>query len=608
MQTFSKIVVFVLIICSCPITFAQENPEKKDSLKVYKQIEKYSNKRKITRFFYKLIFQPISNGKIKTHTFQKVKNQNYTTFEGKVIRKINITTLDPFGYTVQDTTAKPKVFVFKLGNFLHLKTHDFAIRNLILFRKNQFLDSLLVKESERLIRNQRYITNVTISPILVAKDSVDISIIVLDSWSLIPKFSSSTSKSDFYLTDRNFLGSGHEFSNSFTKNLTSNQNGYSTSYFVPTILNTYVNTRLSYSIDIEGNYAKSINIERPFFSIYTRWAAGINIGQNLNKINTLNENQIAEIQNSKSNFQDYWAGYSLQIFKGNSEKNRATNFISSLRYFNKNYVEQPFLPKDSLTVYDSEKLYLLGFGISSRKYTQDKYIFNFNVIEDIASGFIYNITTGYQKKYHNYNFYAGAKIALGSYFNFGYLSGGLEYGTFINEGKTSQSASSLKLVYFTNLQEIGNWKFRQFINTQIVIGNNRLNTYSDRLTLNSKTENTDFSDKNLFGTKRILATFQTQGYSPWRVLGFRLNPYLSYTAGILGDNDTGFQHRKLYSQIGLGVIVSNNHLVFNSFQFSFSFFPNSPDGNSVFRTNAIQTSDFGLQNFETTKPVLVDYQ
>ncbi len=597
-----------IIFYNCQLSNAQEILVKKDSAKVYRDIEKYSKKRKFTQFIYKLIFEPVAKQKIRKSSFQKIKRVNYAKFEGKIIRNIKITTLDPFGYSDLDSTQIPKSFLYKSGNALHLKTKNLAILNLLLIRENQPLDSLLVKESERLVRNQRFVSSITSRIELVAKDSVDVSIRVLDSWSLIPDFSSSTSKSNFYLTDKNFLGTGHEFSNSYSKSLTNSQNGFSTSYTIPNIVNTFINTRLSYDIDFDGNYSKSIDVERPFFSPYARWAAGIYLGQNLNKSILFNENQIPEIQNIKYNFQDYWAGHSYQIFKGNSEYNRATNFIVSARYFNKNFIEKPFLNKDSLTIYDSEKLYLIGLGISSRKFTQDKYIFNFNVTEDIASGFVYNLTTGYQKKYNEYQFYAGARIAIGSYFEFGYLSGNAEYGTFVNAGKTNQSTSSLKLVYFTNIQEIGKWKLRQFIKPQIIIGNNRLDSNSDKLTLNGATGITGFSSETLFGTKKLLVTFQTQTYSPWRVLGFRLNPYLSYTAGMLGNKDIGFQRSKLYSQIGLGVILSNDYLVFSSFQFSFSFYPNIPDGNSVFKTNSISTSDFGLQGFEISKPVLVDYR
>ncbi|MFD0778795.1 hypothetical protein ACFQZF_10180 [Flavobacterium myungsuense] len=86
-----------------------------------------------------------------------------------------------------------------------------------MIHKNDVLDSLLIRESERLIRSQRFITSVTSHIERVAQDSVDVSIRVLDAWSLVPDFSTSSSKSNFYLTDRNFFGTGHEFTSSTPK-------------------------------------------------------------------------------------------------------------------------------------------------------------------------------------------------------------------------------------------------------------------------------------------------------------------------------------------------------------------------------------------------------
>jgi hypothetical protein len=79
--------------------------------------------------------------------------------------------------------------------------------------------------------------------------------------------------------------------------------------------------------------------------------------------------------------------------------------------------------------------------------------------------------------------------------------------------------------------------------------------------------------------------------------------------GMLGQQDIGFRKGKLYSEIGAGVIVSNDYLVFSNFQFSFSYFPTVPnDGSATFKTNSIKTYDLGLQNFEISKPLLVSYQ
>lgn len=603
-----KTTLYLLLFFSYQLVCAQENQKQKDSSKGYLAIEKYSKKRKFTKFIHKLIFHSVDIEKATKSNFQKTQTKNYLTFEGKIIRNIEIKTLDPFGYSDIDTTKLPRKFIEKAGNSLHVKTKQFAIKNLLLIKINVPLDSLLMKESERIIRSQRFTRSVSSEMKLVAQDSVDVLITILDSWSLAPDVSPTTTKTKFYLNEKNVFGLGHELANSYTKSLTSKQFGYSFNYFVPTIKNSFISTRIKYEIDFDRNYDKSVTIERPFFSSYTRWAGGIQFGQNLIKVYTLDANQTQRIQNSKFNYQDYWTGRTFQINKGNSEYDRTTNFITSARYFNKNYSDTPFINADSLSIYSVEKLYLISLGITSRKFTQDKYIFNFNVVEDVASGFVYSATTGYQKKYDKYKFYAGGKMAIGRFYKFGYLSGNLEFGTFLDLGKTNQTATSLQLIYFTNLHEYGKWKFRHFVKPQLIVGNNRLNSNYDKLSLNEDRNGIEgFSSSTLFGTKKLLLTLQSQGYSPWHLLGFRLNPYMSYTAGMLGQENIGFNKSKLYSQISMGLIISNDFLVFSSFQFSLSYFPSIPDGNSLIKTNAFSTSDFGLQNFEITKPSLIVY-
>jgi hypothetical protein len=609
MNDFCKFLVFILIIFSYQFFHCQEIPKVKDTAKVFRKIEKFSKKRKFTTFIHKLIFEPISENIIKRSSSQKIVTIDYSKYEGKIIRKIKIITLDPFGYSDKDSLQKPNRFLYKAGNFLHLKSKKFAISNLLLIKKNKPLDSLLVKESMRLVRSQRFVSSITSYLDIVSQDSLDVTIRVMDSWSLVPDFNSSTSKSNFRLSENNFLGFGHRFQNSYTKSLKTSQESYSTSYSIPTILNTFINSEISYDIDLDGSFSKAIYIERPFFSTYTRWASGVNLGQKLEKKYVFDANFKESIEQSRHNFQDYWAGHSFQIFKGNSEYNRSTNFITTLRYFNKNYLEKPNITTENFNFYSNEKLYLLSLGITSRKFTQDKYIFNFNVVEDVASGFVYSFTSGFQQKNSETKYYTGGKIGLGNYFSFGYLSGEAQYGTFVKDKKSSQTTASLQLIYFTNLIESGRWKFRQFVNPQYVFGNNRLDSNSDRLTLNGTNGILGFDGQNLFGTQKVVLNFQTQGYSPWRLFGFRLNPYFSYSSGLLGQKDSYFKRSKLYSEIGLGAILSNDYLIFNSFQFSFSYFPSIPgNDNSIFKTNSIRSYDFGLQNFEISKPDIVEYK
>ena len=72
-------------------------------------------------------------------------------------------------------------------------------------------------------------------------------------------------------------------------------------YVVPNIMNTYIRTALSYNIDLDDNYQKYIDIERPFFSPYTRWAAGVHIDQQFRRETELDSNNIETLQNYKFN-------------------------------------------------------------------------------------------------------------------------------------------------------------------------------------------------------------------------------------------------------------------------------------------------------------------
>ena len=572
-MTLKRTLLFLLILCSFQVAEAQqkktEKKAEKDSLKMYRNIENYSQKRGFTRFLHRLIFEPVvSKKKVKKNTFQKIKKKTYAAAEGKIIRKINIVTLDPFGYSEIDSTKKPNRWSYKTANAVHNKTKQFAIRNLLLIKRNRPLDSLKVLESQRLIRSQRFVRAVDIYTKEPSKnsDSVDVYIRVLDSWSLIPDFSASSSRLDFDLNERNFLGFGHQFRNRYRKSLSENRNGYSTSYSVPNIMNTYVQSSVSYDIDLDGNYTKFLNIERPFFSPLTRWAAGAYLEQKFIQTPHVDTLGAERLDIMKYNTQDYWAGHAYQIFKGSSEKSRTTNLITSLRYLDIKYDRTP--DSDTIQFFSNQKMYMMGIGISSRQFVQDKYLFNYAVVEDVPTGIVYGVTGGYQQKNNRNRYYFGARFAYGNYFKIGYLSTSIEYGSFYWQGKPEQSAIVYKFTYFTNLLETPRWKFRQFIKPILVIGNQRANTDSDRLTLNGDTGIQGY-DAAVYGTKKLLVNLQTQGYSPWLFWGFRMNPYLSATFGMLGNAKNGLRSSKVYSQFGAGIIISNDYLVFSSFQFSF---------------------------------------
>ncbi|MFO7672853.1 MAG: hypothetical protein R6V74_04015 [Lutibacter sp.] len=620
-----KLHFFLMALLCFNIGFSQEKPVKQDSTKMYENIEKYSKKRKFTKMFHKLIFEPV---KIKSAVLpKKLKKKSRKNFEGKIIRDINIQTLDPFGFSISDTTKKARNWIEKSGNSLHITTRKLAIKNLLLFRKNKPLDTLLVSESERLIRLQKYVRDVNITLELATQnsDSIDVFIRVLDTWSSIPKGSVSSSKTSLGLQERNFLGTGHEFYNRFSKRFDDGKNAYSMKYEIPNIKNSFIKTTAIYHTELNDHYGKSLNVERTFYSPFTRWAGGVYIDEQF-RIDSLQNSQLQySNQNLKYRSQDLWGGISIPIFKDKITRHSANNLVYSARLLNVQFKESPTFEYDSINFYSGETFYLTGIGISSRQFVEDQYLYNYGIIENVPVGRIFGITGGYQLKNNQKRLYLGARASFGNYHNWGYLSTNFEYGTFFNDSKTEQSAFSFQVNYFTNLVELGKkWKMRQFIKPQIIIGNNRLNSVGDYLALN---ENVPFQgtygaglrgdngagingfDSAIFGTKKIVLSLQTQLYSPWNIIGFRINPFFNYTAAMLGNENIGFTKSRLFSSIGIGVLINNDYLVFNSFQFSVSFYPNIPgQGDNIFKTNSFGTTDFGLQDFDFGKPRTVIYK
>ena len=604
-----KKLLFIVLVLFVSSSFSQEKKTEKDSVLLgYQKIEELSKKSKFTSQLHRLIFKSTTVNKKHKHK-SVTAEPDYTLYEGKIIRTISIQTLDPFGFSETDTTRKPKHFASKAGNVVHIKTKKFAIRNTLLIKENQPFDSLKIKETERLIRSQRFVRRVAIQTTNVSptSDSVDVSITVLDSWSLIPNASITSSKAGYELLERNFLGSGHSWDNRYQHELDDKRRAFSTRYIIPNIKNTYIQTTLNYQMDLNKDYIKYIQIERNFFSPFTRWAGGLLLENRFLKDSLADINGIYEQQTFNYGTIDAWGGHSLPLFKG-IENEQSTNLITTLRYFKRNYERTLSEAFDPLDFYTNEAFWLTGIGISSRKFVKDQYIFNYNIPEDVPIGKYYGITAGIQEKNSNSRLYVGARATLGDYFKWGYFSTNYEYGTFFNDGKNEQSAFLAELYYFSPLFEPGEWKIRQFFKSNMVFGGHRLDIKGDQLSINEENGIIGFNDAKLFGDKKMIFSFQTQSYSPWEWAGFRFNPFFNYTLAFIGNSDYGFKKSEGFSKIGLGVLISNDYLVFSSFQFSFAFYPKIPnEGRNILRTNNFSTSDFGYLDFEINEPRTVIY-
>lgn len=607
-----KLLVLLLLFFCCQNMTAQQTVAK-DSAKVYKDIEKFSKKSKFGKFVHRLLFKSTRKSKPskKASTQRYYLKKAFDKHEGKIIRNINIETLDPFGYSVDNTKDQPDKGIEKFGNAIHAKSKMFTIRNILLFKKNEPLDSIIAKESERLIRRQRFVRSVIIKPVTIenSKDSVDISIRVLDSWSLIPTGAISGSRANFELAERNVFGLGHELSHDFTQRFSDKSNAHNSRYLIRNIKNSFTNVTLNYNESLEKNISKSIRVERLFFSPLTSFAGGIFLENRAFSDSLPNPINEFEMVSFKNETRDFWFGHAFKIFGGKNEDYRTTNLVTTIGYKNVNYIKTPTLELDPNQFFANEELYLASIGLNTRKFAEDKYLFNFGIIEDIPFGQVYSITGGFQNKNNLKRAYFGGRFAYGNYFDFGYLGINSEWGSYFHGRVSRETTFKIEANYFTNLMYFGDWKIRQFIKSSIVIGNNRVPILKDRVMLGDEEGIQGFNNPLISGIRKATITLQTQTYVPGSWHGFRFSPFYNMTLGMLGNETDKFLNKSLLSKFSIGVLINNDYLVFNSFQISFSFYPKIPfEGTNVFNTNSYKNNDLSLPDYEIGQPTIATFR
>lgn len=603
--------------------YSQEHPKVKDSTNIYDRIEKFSKKRKVTRTLHSWLFKNPSDHPPENPDRPR---ENYEHLEGRIIRNIIIDTKDPFGYSIVDSTKTPTKWIERAGNVIHIKSRDFAIHNFLLLKRHEPLEILKMQESARLLRTQEFIRDATIIPIELShtQDSIDIVINSLDAWSLVPEVSISQTKVGGKIRDKNIVGLGHTFDFGYLHELKTGNDAYDIGYIVPNIRNSFISASGKYVIDFEDYFQKYISIDRTFYSTLTRWAGGFFFEERSLARPLLGDSLQLELQDLRYSASDLWGAVAFPLNPSESKDELQSNLIFGFRTFFVDYLDTPSIEFDRIRFFSKETFILASIGVSSRQYIKDYYIFKDGYTEDVPAGFMYSLTVGNQKKGGESRLYAGLRFSQGRYYPFGFLSGNFEVGTFFNNYKSEQTAISLQINYFSNLMTIGKWRWRQFVKPQVIIGLNRLDSPADRLSLNQDPYYTGSEGKiydmhdigtirgfesYVFGNNKYVLDLQTQFYAPWALWGFRINPYANISVGMITNKEPTFGSNKLYASFGLGCIIRNDYLLFESFQFSFAFYPDIPlIGENVFKWNTFETEDFGFQDFQINKPRPVFYR
>jgi hypothetical protein len=199
---------------------------------------------------------------------------DYSAFEGDVVREIRVlnkTLFDP------NKPGEDKR-LFRMANRLHRTTRPQVITQQILLQPGEAFSVEALKESERILRSNQYLYEAEIRPVPAGDGQVDLEVETRDVWTLRGGVSFSRAGGEnmygFNLEDSNFLGTGKEVTLLRVAGI--DRTSDVLRFRDPNLAGSRTRLELSYADNTDGG-RKRLELENPFYSLDTRWAAGVRL-------------------------------------------------------------------------------------------------------------------------------------------------------------------------------------------------------------------------------------------------------------------------------------------------------------------------------------------
>ena len=611
----------VLPHCVLAKSIAPNNHSISDSIeKNYYKIDStlfnVAKKSKVTYWLFSNIYDMPSNDKIiKNDEVILVPKDITYKYQGKIIRKIVIKSLAPFGTDVEDTLIKRSGELADIGNAISFSTRNGVIKNLLLFKKGQRLDALSLRESERLLRTQDYIRDARIfipSQSKLTNDSVDIIVVVQERFALNASFRSSTNKGEIQLYQNNFFGTGNKIRQGGKLDYNNiNLSSYNGEFKNVNLFKTYIDASLFYDVN-PLRKTQGFLINRTFFSPLTKWAGSLSRVMTQEKFyyDQLSNKQIPV--NIRYNTTDIWLGRSIPLTRGNDEAFRSSSLVIAGRFSNTRFIQRDTTNLAPIINLNNKIFYLGSIGFSSRRYYKDRKLFRFGNTEDIPEGRSFSFVGGFLDEGNVPFYYTGIKFSSGQHIeNFGYLAGSIEYGTFYSKYIAQRGVLTIDGSYFSDLWKLQTkWSMRQFIYVKMTNGLNREANELVNLNGSSNDGLYGFQSNLVGGRNKFILKFESIIYTPYNYAGTNIAAVVFAGFGMVSNPIASYvSERTIYQAYGLGFLIRKENLVVNTIRLSIGFYPNIPfNSGNDYRFNPYSISQFNLRDFDVSKPQLATYR
>ena len=567
-----------------------------------------ASKNRWSRELFEIMVVPTNISK-KPPEINKRQSISYDKYNGKLIRKIYIKNIDVFGPEVYDTSRIAENFVEKAGNRLHINTRNRIIRNHLILKPGHYFNNMEVADNERILRNLASINDarIIVSHYDHINNTVDLTVIVKDVWSKGFGLSTSDfSSGNFDFWDRNFLGTGHDFSNQIIWDTEREpQTGYHGQYYVRNIYGSFIDSKINY-YSVFDHHEYNFQLLRNFYSPGTKYAGGIQYTNSQHDKFIMYRN-ISDTFKLDFEHTNVWMARAFHLTK-TKLTNYRSNIIFSLGLHKYDYYSSPPVQSDLFYEYQSRAIILGGISFTNQGFYKTNYLYSFGRTEDIPVGMLASLYFGYETNEFKDRYYTMLNLKTGYYYlKTGYLFNSFNFNFFTNKnGVIEQGAVQYRLNYFTDLMRFNQFRFRQFVKANFTTGFAR---YGDEyVTLNKNEGIRGFKTDSLRYQKKLVFNFESVLFTPLYFYGFRFVLYGFTDVGFTGPTNKNILTNKPYTGFGLGIRIRSDRLTFRILQFQFGFYPEAPPDMDRILISLSGESRLRPENFYVKEPDVFIYK
>ena len=530
--------------------------------------------------------------------------QRFRPYEGKRIGSIRIKRLEVFGASVNDTTRVNTSRLEKALNRINFNTRDTTIRQSLLFQEGDSIDPYVLADSERLLRYLDFIQDAQIDviPDKVNTESASILVIVKDQWSLL--LSGNLKKGNgfkFNMTERNILGMGHQISNSITY-IPNTTPRYGMSYSVQNIHGSFITGKLSY-LKIPDINSMGLEFTRELVSPVLKYSGGLE----LRETSTIIKDSLPFFADNAYNLMDLWVGRTIRFMPMKNDIDRRRNLIISGRFRRILFTTHPDITDSTWYRYHDISNYIGSIAFTQHRYYQTNLLYNYGRTENVPYGFFVNLTSGMLNDQFRSRWYFSTTLAVGNRIKrLGYGAGKLSLSLCPGAGTFGLGILKMQTLYFTDILNLGHFRFRQFIKTEYTTGIHRYSDDSIDFTVEESIRGVGYNRK-VIGTQRLLLSFETVALTPWQAYGFTFTLFSFADVDIISSSHKKIFTQDYYSGLGLGVRVHSETIGIEAIEVRLAWYPNLPlDHNAYAFTLAGENRILPI-DFVGSKPEILNY-